>query len=213
MKRKKNKRYRYMDKSNKHNADNQAQEQLDQQPEVVDVQPDEQPEADAADQEVVDEELSQIDKLTQQINETQAALDKEKNEYMFLMAEFDNFRKRTLKEKSEILRNGAEAAMKGLLPIIDDFERGIDAIKDSSDADAVKEGMTLIYNKFIKYLEQNGVKAMDTTGKDFDPDLHEAIAMMPATDPGQKGKIIDTVSKGYMMNDKVLRHAKVAVAQ
>ncbi len=213
MKRKKNKRYRYMDKSNKHNADNQAQEQLDPQPEVVDVQPDEQPEADAADQEVVDEELSQIDKLTQQINETQAALDKEKNEYMFLMAEFDNFRKRTLKEKSEILRNGAEAAMKGLLPIIDDFERGIDAIKDSSDADAVKEGMTLIYNKFIKYLEQNGVKTMDTTGKDFDPDLHEAIAMVPATDPNQKGKIIDTVSKGYMMNDKVLRHAKVAVAQ
>lgn len=212
MKHKKHKRYRYMDKSSKHNADNQAQEQLDRQPEVADVQPDEQPEADT-EQEVVDEELSQIDKLTQQINETQAALDKEKNEYMFLMAEFDNFRKRTLKEKSEILRNGAEAAMKGLLPIIDDFERGIDAIKDSSDAEAVKEGMALIYNKFIKYLEQNGVKPMDTTGKDFDPDLHEAIAMVPATDPSQKGKIIDTVSKGYMMNDKVLRHAKVAVAQ
>lgn len=212
MKHKKHKRYHYMDKSNKHNADNQAQEQIDQQPDVVDVQPDEQSEADT-EQEVVDEELSQIDKLTQQINETQAALDKEKNEYMFLMAEFDNFRKRTLKEKSEILRNGAEAAMKGLLPIIDDFERGIDAIKDSSDAEAVKEGMALIYNKFIKYLEHNGVKPMDTTGKDFDPDLHEAIAMVPATDPSQKGKIIDTVSKGYMMNDKVLRHAKVAVAQ
>lgn len=201
-----------MDKSNKNNADNHEQEQLDRQPEVADVQPDEQPEADT-EQEPIDGELSQIDKLTQQINETQAALDKEKSEYMFLMAEFDNFRKRTLKEKSEILRNGAEAAMKGLLPIIDDFERGIDAIKDSSDAEAVKEGMTLIYNKFIKYLDQNGVKAMDTTGKDFDPDLHEAIAMVPATDPGQKGKIIDTVSKGYTMNDKVLRHAKVAVAQ
>lgn len=213
MKRKKNKRYHNnMDKSNRNNADAQAQEQLDRQSEAADVQPDEQPEADA-DQEAVDGELNQIDKLTQQINETQAALDKEKNEYMFLMAEFDNFRKRTLKEKSEILRNGAEAAMKGLLPIIDDFERGIDAINDSSDAEAVKEGMTLIYNKFIKYLEQNGVKAMDTTGKDFDPDLHEAIAMVPATDPSQKGKIIDTVSKGYMMNDKVLRHAKVAVAQ
>jgi len=212
MKLKNNKRYHHMDKSNKHNADNQAQEQQDLQPEVVDVQPDEQSEADA-EQEAIDGELSQIDKLTQQINETQAALDKEKNEYMFLMAEFDNFRKRTLKEKSEILRNGAESAMKGLLPIIDDFERGIDAIKDSSDAEAVKEGMTLIYNKFIKYLEQNGVKPMDTTGKDFDPDLHEAIAMVPATDPSQKGKIIDTVSKGYMMNDKVLRHAKVAVAQ
>ncbi|MDE6320887.1 MAG: nucleotide exchange factor GrpE, partial [Muribaculaceae bacterium] len=127
--------------------------------------------------------------------------------------EFDNFRKRTLKEKSEILRNGAESAMKGLLPILDDFERGIAAIKESSDAEAVKEGMILIYNKFVKYLEQNGVKAMDTNGKDFDADLHEAIAMVPATDPEQKGKIIDTVSKGYTMNDKVLRHAKVAVAQ
>lgn len=181
--------------------------------EVVDVQPQEDDSTADTAAELVNEELSQIDALTKQINDTQAALEKEKKEYMFLMAEFDNFRKRTLKEKSEILRNGAESAMKGLLPIIDDFERGIDAIKDSADADAVKEGMTLIYNKFVKYLEQNGVKAMDTAGKDFDPDIHEAIAMVPAQDPAQKGKIIDTVSKGYIMNDKVLRHAKVAVAQ
>lgn len=187
----------------------------DDQAQVIDIAPQDIEDESTADTaaELVNEELSKLDALQKQYDESQAALEKEKKEYMFLMAEFDNFRKRTLKEKSEILRNGAESAMKGLLPIIDDFERGIAAIKESSDAEAVKEGMILIYNKFIKYLEQNGVKAMDTTGKDFDPDLHEAIAMVPAPTPEQKGKVIDTVSKGYTMNDKVLRHAKVAVAQ
>lgn len=187
----------------------------DDQAQVIDIAPQDIEGESTADTaaELVNEELDKLDALQKQYNEAQAALEKEKKEYMFLMAEFDNFRKRTLKEKSEILRNGAESAMKGLLPIIDDFERGIAAIKESSDAEAVKEGMILIYNKFIKYLEQNGVKAMDTTGKDFDPDLHEAIAMVPATTPEQKGRVVDTVSKGYTMNDKVLRHAKVAVAQ
>lgn len=187
----------------------------DDELEVLDIAPQDEDGDSTADTaaELVNEEMSKIDALQKQYEEAQAALEKEKKEYMFLMAEFDNFRKRTLKEKSEILRNGAESAMKGLLPILDDFERGIAAIKESTDAEAVKEGMVLIYNKFVKYLEQNGVKAMETTGADFDPDLHEAIAMVPATDPEQKGKIIDTVSKGYTMNDKVLRHAKVAVAQ
>ena len=128
------------------------------------------------------------------------------------MAEFDNFRKRTLREKSEILRNGAESAMKGILPIVDDFERGLDAIKDTDNAEAVKEGMVLIYNKFIKYLEQNGVKQMESTGADFNDELHEAVALVPGA-PEQKGKVIDTLQKGYMLNDKVLRHAKVAVGQ
>ncbi len=208
-----NKKYNYMNQTNP-NAP-KAEPMDDEELEVMDVAPQDEDEDSTADTaaELANEELSKIDALQKQYEESQAALEKEKKEYMFLMAEFDNFRKRTLKEKSEILRNGAESAMKGLLPIIDDFERGIAAIKESSDAEAVKEGMILIYNKFVKYLEQNGVKAMDTTGKDFDPDLHEAIAMVPATEPEQKGKIIDTVSKGYTMNDKVLRHAKVAVAQ
>ncbi len=197
-------------------ASSEAQAKMeDGEAQVIDIAPQDleaDPSADTA-AELVNEELSKIDALQKQYEQSQAALEKEKKEYMFLMAEFDNFRKRTLKEKSEILRNGAESAMKGLLPIIDDFERGIAAIMESSDAEAIKEGMTLIYNKFVKYLEQNGVKAMDTNGKDFDPELHEAIAMTPAPTPEQKGKIVDTVSKGYTMNDKVLRHAKVAVAQ
>lgn len=149
---------------------------------------------------------------TSELEQLKADLEKEKKEYLFLMAEFDNFRKRTLKEKAELIRNGAEAAMKGLLPIVDDFERGLQAVTDTEGAEAVKEGMTLIYNKFVKYLEQNGVKAMDTNGADFNDELHEAVALVPGPEE-QKGKVIDTMQKGYMLNDKVLRHAKVAVGQ
>ncbi len=153
-----------------------------------------------------EENLSETDQLKQQ-------LEASKKEYMFLMAEFDNFRKRTIKEKAEIIRNATEKAMKDLLPVVDDFERGLSAMAETTDAAAVKDGMDLIYNKFIKYLEQNGVKAIESTGTDFDTELHEAIAMVPSPDESQKGKVIDTVMKGYTINDKVIRHSKVAVAQ
>lgn len=163
---------------------------------------------------IENDELTQIDSLSKQLAEEKLKVEKEKNEYLFLMAEFDNFRKRSLKEKGEIIRNAAESAMKGLLPIVDDFERGLEAIKNVSDAEAVKEGMGLIYNKLIKYLEQNGVKAIESTGNDFDPEFHEAIAMVPVEDETMKGKVIDTPTKGYTINgDKVLRFAKVAVGQ
>lgn len=162
---------------------------------------------------VIGAELDQINELARQLGEEKAKVEKEKKEYLFLMAEFDNFRKRTLKEKSEIIKNAAENAMKGLLPIVDDFERGIEANKNSTDAESIKEGMELIYNKLVKYLEQNLVKPIESTGKDFDPDLHEAIAMVGAPDESMKGKVIDTLTKGYTINDKVLRHAKVAVGQ
>lgn len=151
--------------------------------------------------------------LAQELESTQAALEKEKKEYKFLLADFDNFRKRVQKEKAELLRNGAEKAMAGLLPIIDDFERGLEATRTVGDAEAVREGMELIYNKFVKYLEQNGVKSMESTGADFDADIHEAIATIPAPSPDLKGKVIDTTQKGYMINDKVLRHAKVVVGE
>ncbi len=138
---------------------------------------------------------------------------KEKKEYLFLMAEFDNFRKRTLKEKSELIRNAGESAFKGLLPIVDDFERALKATEGSEDAGSVREGMELIYKKLKKYLEQNGVKEMDPEEKDFDSDRHEAISAVPVPDENMKGKILDTVEKGYTINDKVLRHAKVVVGQ
>ncbi len=129
------------------------------------------------------------------------------------MAEFDNYRKRVTKEKAEIIKNGAEKVLAGLLPIVDDFERGLKATQAAESADSVREGMELIYNKLIKYLEANGVKAMESTGKDFDPDLHEAIATIPAPSEELKGKIVDTTQTGYTINDKVLRHAKVAVGE
>lgn len=160
-----------------------------------------------------DEQSSEIEALKNMLQEREEALEKEKKEYLFLMAEFDNFKKRTLREKTEIIKNGAENVLKGILPILDDFERGIDAIKDDATAVSVKEGMELIYNKFVKYLQQNGVKEIPTKDATFDVDLHEAIAMVPVDDESKKGKVIDTIAKGYTLNDKVIRHAKVAVGQ
>lgn len=163
---------------------------------------------------IAQEEEDEVESLRKQLADTQAQLEKEKKEYMFLMADFDNFRKRTLKEKSELIKNGGENAMRGLLPIIDDFERSLQAINESSDAMAIKEGVELIYNKFTKYLEQNGVKPIASEpGSDFDTEIHEAVTMFPTDNPDQKGKVIDTVQKGYTLNDKVIRHAKVVVGQ
>ncbi len=150
--------------------------------------------------------LQKIQKLTED-------LEKEKKDYLFLRADFDNYRKRMLKEREELLRNAGEKVLKGLLPIVDDFERGLQATKDSNDAAAVREGMELIYNKLLKYLADNGVKPMESTGQPFDPDFHEAIATIPAPSEDLKGKVVDTTTRGYMINDKVLRHAKVAVGE
>lgn len=160
---------------------------------------------------VVEDELSTVQK---ELDDTKAALEKEKKEYLFLAADFDNYRKRMLKEKAELLKNGAEKTLLGLLPVVDDFERGLAATKDIEDAAQVREGMELIYNKLVKYLADNGVKEMDTaSGSGFDADLHEAIATIPAPADELKGEIIDTTQKGYMINDKVLRHAKVVVGE
>ena len=147
-----------------------------------------------------------IAKLTKQIED-------EKKEYLFLMAEFDNFRKRTIREKAELIRNGAEKALGDILPIVDDFERAIKANENADNIDAVKEGFNLIYAKFIKYLDKNQVKAMQSTGCEFNTEMHEAVTTFPAPDESMKGKIIDTVLTGYTINDKVLRHAKVVVGQ
>ena len=151
--------------------------------------------------------------LEKKVAELQEQVEKEKKEYLFLMAEFDNFRKRTLKEKSEIIKNAGENVLKGLLPIMDDFERGIKAAESSPEADSVKEGVKLIYNKLQKYLNQNGVKEIDPADDTFDTEKHEAISVVPVPDEEKKGKILDTVEKGYTINDKVLRHAKVVVGQ
>lgn len=160
-----------------------------------------------------EEDGSELEALKNLLASKEEEVEKEKKEYLFLMAEFDNFRKRTIRERADLIKSAAEKALQGILPIIDDFERGLDAIKDTSDAEAVKEGMRLIYNKFIKYLADNGVKEIQSTGAPFDTELHEAVAMIPAENEEEKGLVKDTVQKGYMLNDKVLRHAKVVVSQ
>lgn len=169
----------------------------------------------ASDAETVEEAEAEeeVDTLESQVESLQQQVEKEKKEYLFLMAEFDNFRKRTLREKSEIIKNAGENVLKGLLPIMDDFERGIKAAETSEDTSVVKEGMVLIYNKLKKYLSMNGVKEIDPADDTFDTEKHEAISVVPVADEDKKGKILDTVEKGYTINDKVLRHAKVVVAQ
>ncbi len=162
---------------------------------------------------MINSELADIDTLNKQLLDAQAQVEKEKKEYLFLMAEFDNFRKRTVREKGELIKNASESVLKGLLPIVDDFERGLEASVNAEDPADIRKGMELIYQKLVKFLGQNGVKAIDSTGKPFDAELHEAIAMVPVTDEAQKGVVIDTPTKGYTLNDKVLRHAKVAVGQ
>lgn len=163
--------------------------------------------------EAMTDESAEIESLKDLLQKKSEEVEKEKKEYLFLMAEFDNFRKRTVRERADLIKSASEKVLAGLLPIVDDFERGLDATRDAENAEAVREGMQLIYNKLIKYLADNGVKAIESTGADFDTELHEAVAMVPADDTTPKGKVKDTVSKGYTLNDKVLRHAKVVVAQ
>ncbi len=134
-----------------------------------------------------------------------------KDKYLRTLAEFDNYKKRTLKEKAELILNGSEKTVKAVLPVLDDFER---ALKDKSDdPKAIKDGVNMIFNKFVKTLESLGVKKIDTADKDFDTDFHEAVAMVPGMGDDKKGKVIDCVQTGYTLNDKVIRHAKVAVGQ
>ncbi len=175
--------------------------------------PAEEQEAEGEVAEAADSELTEEERLSKENEKLQAALEKEKKEYMFLMAEFDNFRKRTLREKSELIKNAAESVFKGLLPVVDDMERALKASAESDDATTIRQGMELIYKKLVKFMEQNGVKEMDPDDKEFNADTHEAITAVPVPDESQKGKIIDTVEKGYTINGKVLRHAKVVVGQ
>ena len=142
-----------------------------------------------------------------------AELEALKDKYLRTVAEFDNYKKRTLKEKTELILNGSEKTVTMFLPIIDDMERAITNAGKSTDIAAVEEGWELIYNKFIKQLDSIGVKKIETNDADFDVDYHEAVAMVPGMGDDKKGKVIDCVQTGYTLNDKVIRHAKVAVGQ
>ncbi len=154
-----------------------------------------------------DNKAEEVDPLTK----AQQEVEELKKQLLYKTAEFENYRKRTLKEKAELILNGGEKTVAAILPILDDFERAI--ADKSEDPKAIKEGVQMIFNKFVKTLEGLGVKKIDTNDKDFDVDFHEAIAMVPGMGDDKKGKIIDCVQTGYTMNDKVIRHAKVAVGQ
>lgn len=164
-------------------------------------------EADTKETEKKAEEEKQEDTL-EKANKEIADL---KDKYLRTLAEFDNYKKRTLKEKAELILNGSEKTVKAVLPVLDDFER---ALQDKSeDPKAIREGVQMIFNKFVKALQSLGVKKIDTEDKDFDTDFHEAVAMVPGMGDEKKGKVIDCVQTGYTLNDKVIRHAKVAVGQ
>ena len=136
-----------------------------------------------------------------------------KTQILYKTAEFDNYRKRTLKEKAELILNGGEKAVGAILPVIDDMERAIENGEKTDDPQVLREGMELIYHKFMKALEGLGVKKIETENADFDTDLHEAVAMVPGMGDDKKGKVIDCLQTGYQLNEKVIRHAKVAVGQ
>lgn len=158
-------------------------------------------------------ELSPEEKLQQSLDEAEARITDLQDKYLRLSAEFDNYRKRTIKEKSEIIKTAAEKTITAILPVLDDMERALLNMQKSDDAQALREGMELINAKFLKILSQEGLNKIETEGADFNTDFHEAIAMIPAPSEDQKGKVLDCVQTGYKLNDKVIRHAKVAVAQ
>ncbi|MBQ7512746.1 MAG: nucleotide exchange factor GrpE, partial [Prevotella sp.] len=136
-----------------------------------------------------------------------------KNQLLYKVAEFDNYRKRTLKEKAELVLNGGEKAVSAILPVIDDMERALANGENTDDPQVLREGMERIYSKMMKALEGLGVKEIETEGADFDTDVHDAVAMVPGMGDDKKGKVIDCMQAGYQLNDKVIRHAKVAVGQ
>lgn len=159
-----------------------------------------------------DENLTLEEQLQKELDAANSTIEDLNDKYLRLSAEFDNFRKRSIKEKAELILNGSEKTITSILPVIDDFERAIDMMKTASDVDAVREGVELIHSKLLSTLGQNGVKCINTADAELNTDYHEAIAVLPMGDESKKGKIIDCVQKGYMLNDKVIRHSKVVVA-
>lgn len=149
----------------------------------------------------------------EKVAELTAQLEEMKDKYLRLTAEFDNYRKRTLKEKADLLKYSSEEVLKDLLPVIDDFDRALKAIETANDINAVKDGIALIVNKFNDFLKAKGVKEIEAIGKDLDTDLHEAITKIPVQEEAQKGKIVDVIQKGYMLHDKVMRFSKVVVGE
>ena len=219
------KKFKTMSKEKKINIeDGNAKEQvLNENAEQNDTQNNEEPKAEETNTEDADNKAADADSKTDNTDnaaeseeadplaKAQQEVEELKKQLLYKTAEFENYRKRTLKEKADLILNGGEKTIAAILPILDDFERAI--ADKSEDPKAIKEGVQMIFNKFIKTLEGLGVKKIETADKDFDVDFHEAIAMVPGMGDDKKGKVIDCVQTDYTLNDKVIRHAKVAVGQ
>ena len=219
------KKFKTMSKEKKINIeDGNAKEQvLNEHAEQNDTQNNAEPKAEETNTEDADNKAADADSKTDNTDnaaeseeadplaKAQQEVEELKKQLLYKTAEFENYRKRTLKEKADLILNGGEKTIAAILPILDDFERAI--ADKSEDPKAIKEGVQMIFNKFIKTLEGLGVKKIETADKDFDVDFHEAIAMVPGMGDDKKGKVIDCVQTGYTLNDKVIRHAKVAVGQ
>ena len=158
-------------------------------------------------------ELTAEEKLQQELDQANEKIATLEDKYLRQVAEFDNYRKRTVKEKAELIKNGGERAIESILPVLDDFERALANMSKNENAAEIMTGVELIYNKFVGILKQNGLQKIETEGADFNTDFHEAIAIIPAPTEELKGKVLDCVQTGYTLNDKVIRHAKVAVGE
>ena len=158
-------------------------------------------------------ELTAEEKMQKELDEANEKIATLEDKYLRQVAEFDNYRKRTVKEKAELIKNGGERAIESILPVLDDFERALANMSKDENASEIMTGVELIYNKFVGILKQNGLQKIDTEGADFNTDFHEAIAIIPAPTEELKGKVLDCVQAGYTLNDKVIRHAKVAVGE
>ena len=187
---------------------NQENKQEQENTDTPETQPQQEPSPETAEETftVTQDQMEKMEQLAKMVSD---ASDK----YLRLAAEYDNYRKRTMKEKAELILNGGEKSISSILPIVDDFERALKNMETATDVAAVKEGVELIYNKFMTVLGHNGVKVIETKEQPLDTDYHEAIAVIPAPDEALKGKILDCVQTGYMLNDKVIRHAKVVVGE
>ena len=203
-------------KNNKHNNMNPKEKENNQEEEQKTQATPNECDEEAVGQETSQENeapLTEEEKLAQELEKANEQIEEQKDKYLRLSAEFDNYRKRTMKEKAELILNGGEKSISSILPIVDDFERALKNMETATDVAAVKEGVELIYNKFMSVLGQNGVKVIETKEQPLDTDYHEAIAVIPAPNEALKGKILDCVQTGYILNDKVIRHAKVVVGE
>ena len=187
-------------KSNKKNKEVKDQEVKDQE---------------VKDQEVAEKETDVQEELTveEQLREREIEIAELKDKYLRIFAEFDNFKKRTIKEKMDFMRNASRDVLADLLPVLDDFDRAKQSAEDDKSTEQFSEGVTLVYNKILSVVKSKGLRPMDSTGEVFDPELHEAITKIPAPSEDMKGKVIDTITKGYYLNDTIIRFAKVVVGE